>query len=93
MQNYAGIWVQNKNGRGWYEYRDMTSQEFGNKWLELRDAGYRLQELHEATGTQFVGVTDTLGVYRIPVRIGDFRITAELSRVQRGAGGSHPGIG
>lgn len=41
-QYYAGIWVENKNGRGWYEYRDMTPTEFGNKWLQLRDAGYRL---------------------------------------------------
>ena len=40
--------------------------------------GVTVTALHEATGTQFVGVTDTLGVYRIPVRIGDFRITAEL---------------
>lgn len=41
-QFYAGIWVQNKNGRGWFEYRDMTAKSFGDKWLELRDAGYRL---------------------------------------------------
>src|SRR5580765_99264 len=41
--------------------------------------GVTVTALHEATGTPFVGVTDTLGVYRIPVRIGDFRITAELS--------------
>ena len=40
--------------------------------------GVTITAVHEATGTQFVGVTDTLGVYRIPVRIGDFRITAEL---------------
>ena len=40
--------------------------------------GVTVTALHEATGTQFVGVTDTLGVYRIPVRIGDFRISAEL---------------
>src|SRR5512132_4703504 len=40
--------------------------------------GVTITALHEATGTQFVGVTDTLGVYRVPVRIGEFRITAEL---------------
>jgi hypothetical protein len=40
--------------------------------------GVTITALHEATGTQFVGVTDTLGVYRIPVRIGNYRITAEL---------------
>jgi len=41
-QYYAGIWVENINGRGWYEYRDMSAKGFGDKWLELRDAGYRL---------------------------------------------------
>ena len=41
-QYYAGIWVENVDGRGWYEYRDMTSKGFGDKWLQLRDAGYRL---------------------------------------------------
>ena len=40
--------------------------------------GVTITALHEATGTQFVGVTDTLGVYRIPVRIGNYRMTAEL---------------
>jgi CubicO group peptidase (beta-lactamase class C family) len=42
VQYYAGIWVYNTNGRGWFEYRNMTSKEFGDKWLQLRDAGYRL---------------------------------------------------
>jgi CubicO group peptidase (beta-lactamase class C family) len=42
VQYYAGIWIYNTNGRGWFEYRDMTSKEFGDKWLQLRDAGYRL---------------------------------------------------
>jgi len=41
-QYYAGIWVENANGRGWAEWRNMTSKGFGDKWLELRDAGYRL---------------------------------------------------
>ncbi len=41
-QYYAGIWVENRNGRGWAEWRDMNSKEFGDKWLIYRDAGYRL---------------------------------------------------
>ncbi len=41
-QYYAGIWVENKNQRLWQEWRDMTSKEFGDKWLSLRDEGYRL---------------------------------------------------
>ncbi len=59
VQNYAGIWVQNKNGRGWYEFRDMTSQQFGNKWQELRDAGYRLIDYETyptASGWRYAGI-------------------------------------
>ena len=41
--------------------------------------GVTVTALHEATGTPFVGITDSFGVYRIPVRIGEFRITAELA--------------
>ncbi len=41
-QMYAGIWVINTNGRAWAEWRDMTAKQFGDKWLQLRDAGYRL---------------------------------------------------
>jgi CubicO group peptidase (beta-lactamase class C family) len=42
VQFYAGIWVENANGRGWAEWRDMTAKSFGDKWIQLRDAGYRL---------------------------------------------------
>lgn len=41
-QYYAGIWLENKNGRGWYEYRDMTAKQYGDTWLRLRDEGYRV---------------------------------------------------
>ena len=34
--------------------------------------------MHEATGTLFEGFTDDRGNFRIPVRIGVYRITAEL---------------
>lgn len=42
VQYYAGIWVENASQRGWFEYRDMTAKQFGDNWLILRDAGYRL---------------------------------------------------
>lgn len=42
QQYYAGIWVENENGRDWVEWRDLTAKQFGDKWLRLRDAGYRL---------------------------------------------------
>src|SRR5882762_7179712 len=41
--------------------------------------GVALKAVHEASGNSFEGVTDQRGVYRIPVRIGVYQITAELS--------------
>lgn len=58
-QRYAAIWVQNTSGRGWYAYRDMTARGFGNRWNQLRDAGYRLIdfEVYETDGgTRYAGV-------------------------------------
>ncbi|OFW05941.1 MAG: hypothetical protein A3I61_06595 [Acidobacteria bacterium RIFCSPLOWO2_02_FULL_68_18] len=40
--------------------------------------GVTVTAVHEATGNTFLGVSDETGIYRIPVRIGGFRITAEL---------------
>ena len=48
--------------------------------------GVTIVAVHEATGNQFEGVTDGRGVYRIPVRVGTYRIAAALSgftRVER----------
>src|SRR3970040_148499 len=48
--------------------------------------GVTVVAVHEAAGTQIEGVTDGRGVYRIPVRVGVYRITAELqgfTRVER----------
>src|ERR1044072_6226105 len=41
--------------------------------------GVTVTAVHEATGNTFVGVTDGSGVYRIPARIGTYRLAAELS--------------
>jgi hypothetical protein len=41
--------------------------------------GVAVRAVHEATGTQFEGFTDERGNFRIPVRIGVYRITAELA--------------
>jgi hypothetical protein len=40
--------------------------------------GVTITALHQATGNTFVAVTDERGAYRLPVRIGAYRITAEL---------------
>ena len=41
--------------------------------------GVTVTAVHEATGNTFVSVTDGRGNYRIPARVGGYRITAELS--------------
>jgi hypothetical protein len=41
--------------------------------------GVAVQAVHEASGNTFHAVTDERGSYRLPVRIGVYRITAELS--------------
>ena len=40
--------------------------------------GVTVTALLEATGNTFVAVSDDRGFYRIPVRVGTYRITAEL---------------
>jgi hypothetical protein len=39
---YAGIWVENRDERGWTEYRNMTGPEFDQRYDERTQAGYRL---------------------------------------------------
>src|SRR5687768_2614807 len=41
--------------------------------------GVTVTAVNEATGNTFVGVTDGTGSFRIPARVGAYRITAELS--------------
>lgn len=58
-QRYAAIWYKNTSGRGWFAYRDMTARGFGNRWNQLRDAGYRLIdfEAYETDGgIRYAGV-------------------------------------
>jgi hypothetical protein len=45
--------------------------------------GVAVQAVHEATGTVFDTFTDERGAFRIPVRIGTYRIMAELSGFAR----------
>ena len=41
--------------------------------------GVTVTAVLEATGNRFEAVTDQLGIYRIPVRVGSYQITVELS--------------
>jgi hypothetical protein len=48
--------------------------------------GVTVVAVHEASGNQFEGVTDGRGLYRIPVRVGTYRIAATLpgfTRIER----------
>lgn len=40
--------------------------------------GVTITAIHQATGNRFVAVTDRRGSFRLPVRIGEYVITAEL---------------
>src|SRR5262245_46077634 len=41
--------------------------------------GVVVRAVNDATGNSFEGVTDAAGIYRITVRIGTYRVEAELS--------------
>src|SRR5438067_1835788 len=41
--------------------------------------GVTVLAVHEASGNNYEAVTDARGVYRIPVRVGSYKITAELT--------------
>jgi hypothetical protein len=41
--------------------------------------GVTITALHDATGNTFVGVTDERGAFRLPLRVGAFTVTLELS--------------
>src|SRR5207249_1759884 len=40
--------------------------------------GVTVTAVHEATGNSFLAVTDERGVYRLPVRVGTYRMMMEL---------------
>ena len=59
VQYYAGIWVENKNGRKWAELRDMTATDYRNRWYRMRDLGYRLIDFEvypTANGERYAGI-------------------------------------
>jgi len=45
--------------------------------------GVTIVAVHEAAGNQFEAVTDQRGAFRLPVRVGTYRITAELAGFTR----------
>ena len=55
--------------------------------------GVTITALLEATGNTFVAVTDERGVYRLPARVGVYRITAELQGFTTDRAAGHPAPG
>jgi CubicO group peptidase (beta-lactamase class C family) len=58
-RRYAGIWIENRSGRGWYAYRDMTATQYRNRWNQLADKGYRLDNFEKydtSSGVRYAGI-------------------------------------
>jgi CubicO group peptidase (beta-lactamase class C family) len=58
-QRYAGIWIENENGRGWAAKRDMNLTSYLNNWYRYRDLGYRVvgfNRYQTASGTRYSAI-------------------------------------
>ncbi|WP_216205332.1 serine hydrolase [Amycolatopsis aidingensis] len=58
-QRYSAIWVENRDGRGWAERRDLTAQNFANWWHRYSDEGYRLvgfDRYQTVNGPRYTGI-------------------------------------
>jgi CubicO group peptidase (beta-lactamase class C family) len=58
-QRYAGIWIRNVGGRGWFARRDLTATQYRNYWNLYTDMGYRLDDYEKyetAGGTRYAGI-------------------------------------
>ena len=56
---YAGIWTENRSARGWYLYRDLTATGYRNRWNQLYDKGYRLDNYEKydtPSGIRYSGI-------------------------------------
>ena len=53
-QEVAGVWQKNVDGRGWAELRNLSSDEFHDKWVSYKEQGYRLvdQEAYTLNGVR-----------------------------------------
>ncbi len=40
QQRFAGIWIENREGIGWFSYRNFTPEEYAEHFEEYRDLGY-----------------------------------------------------
>lgn len=54
-QRVSAVWQWNSDNRGWAEHRNLNTDQFHDKWEELRAAGYRLvdQESYILGGNRY----------------------------------------
>ena len=52
---YAAVWQTNSDSRGWASRRDLSHQEFSQKWNDYKDKGFRLidQEVYTVNGQRY----------------------------------------
>jgi len=58
-QRYAGIWIENTNGKRWAALRDMSKTSYLNNWYRYRDLGYRVvgfNRYQTANGTRYAAI-------------------------------------
>jgi len=56
---YAGVWVENTAGIGWWADHDMTSEEYAGAFQDLRASGYRLVDMEvyrTAAGLRYAAI-------------------------------------
>jgi hypothetical protein len=57
-QRFSAVWVENRNGRGWYIYRGLTREEWIAKWDELSPTNRLINSEQYTTpdGVRYLGV-------------------------------------
>jgi len=58
-QRYAGIWIENTNGKRWAALREMSKTSYLNNWYRYRDLGYRVvgfNRYQTANGTKYAAI-------------------------------------
>lgn len=56
---YAMVWQENQDRRGWAQYRNMTSDRYGERWEEYRDRGWRPVDIEvypTSSGLRYAGI-------------------------------------
>jgi hypothetical protein len=58
-QRFSGVWLENRNGRGRAIWRNLTIDQWAQKWQEERDAGRRVinfERYETANGARYLGI-------------------------------------